>query len=43
MDISPYPSFIYPVKDNRWVPGWMCSPRPQTDATERADNLADAA
>ncbi|EEW4972514.1 chromosome partitioning protein ParB, partial [Escherichia coli] len=21
----------------------MCSPRPQTDATERADNLADAA
>ncbi|EPS5143428.1 chromosome partitioning protein ParB, partial [Shigella sonnei] len=22
---------------------WMCSPRPQTDATERADNLADAA
>ncbi|MDR8331184.1 chromosome partitioning protein ParB, partial [Acinetobacter baumannii] len=23
--------------------GWMCSPRPQTDATERADNLADAA
>ncbi len=31
------------MKDNRWVPGWMCSPRPQTDATERADNLADAA
>ncbi|ELK3139475.1 ParB/RepB/Spo0J family partition protein, partial [Escherichia coli] len=21
------------MKDNRWVPGWMCSPRPQTDAT----------
>lgn len=21
----------------------VCSPRPQTDATERADNLADAA
>ncbi|HDV2993804.1 TPA: ParB/RepB/Spo0J family partition protein, partial [Escherichia coli] len=20
------------MKDNRWVPGWMCSPRPQTDA-----------
>ena len=31
------------MKDNRWVPGWMCSPRPQTDATEHADNLADAA
>ncbi|HDY3091126.1 TPA: ParB/RepB/Spo0J family partition protein [Salmonella enterica] len=31
------------MKDNRWVPGWMCSPRPQTDATERSDNLADAA
>ncbi|EPX9982908.1 ParB/RepB/Spo0J family partition protein [Escherichia coli] len=31
------------MKDNRWGPGWMCSPRPQTDATERADNLADAA
>ncbi|KEP76419.1 ParB/RepB/Spo0J family partition protein [Escherichia coli] len=31
------------MKDNRWVPGWMGSPRPQTDATERADNLADAA
>ena len=33
----------YHMKDNRWVPGWMCSPRPQTDATERTDNLADAA
>ncbi|EFM2298850.1 ParB/RepB/Spo0J family partition protein, partial [Escherichia coli] len=22
------------MKDNRWVPGWMCAPRPQTDATE---------
>ncbi len=31
------------MRDNRWVPGWMCAPRPQTDATERADNLADAA
>ncbi|ENS3240756.1 ParB/RepB/Spo0J family partition protein [Salmonella enterica subsp. enterica serovar Anatum] len=31
------------MKDNRWVPGWMCSPRPQTDATERTGNLADAA
>ena len=31
------------MKDNRWVPGWMCAPRPLTDATERADNLADAA
>ncbi|EGD9825072.1 chromosome partitioning protein ParB, partial [Escherichia coli] len=26
-----------------WVPGWMCAPHPQTDATERTDNLADAA
>ncbi|EJL5706860.1 ParB/RepB/Spo0J family partition protein [Escherichia coli] len=31
------------MKDNRWVPGWMCALRPQTDATERTDNLADAA
>ncbi|HIB1482092.1 TPA: ParB/RepB/Spo0J family partition protein [Salmonella enterica subsp. enterica serovar Muenchen] len=31
------------MKDNRWVPGWMCAPHPQTDATERSDNLADAA
>ncbi|EHM2320808.1 ParB/RepB/Spo0J family partition protein, partial [Escherichia coli] len=23
------------MKDNRWVPGWMCAPRPQTDTTER--------
>ncbi|HBC8138707.1 TPA: ParB/RepB/Spo0J family partition protein, partial [Escherichia coli] len=22
------------MKDNRWVPGWMCAPRPQMDATE---------
>ncbi|ENE89807.1 parB-like partition s domain protein [Escherichia coli P0304777.4] len=22
------------MKDNRWVPGWMCTPRPQTDTTE---------
>ncbi|WP_250382559.1 hypothetical protein, partial [Escherichia coli] len=28
------------MKDNRWVPGWMCAPHPQTDATERTDNLA---
>ncbi|ECH5306229.1 ParB/RepB/Spo0J family partition protein [Salmonella enterica] len=31
------------MKDNCWVPGWMCAPRPQTDTTERTDNLADAA
>ncbi|HCP1556063.1 TPA: ParB/RepB/Spo0J family partition protein [Escherichia coli] len=31
------------MKDNRWVPGWMCAPHPQTDATKRTDNLADAA
>lgn len=31
------------MKYNRWVPGWMCAPHPQTDATERTDNLADAA
>ncbi|EIQ0358618.1 ParB/RepB/Spo0J family partition protein [Escherichia coli] len=31
------------MKDNRWVPGWMCAPRPQTDTTERTDNQADAA
>ncbi|EJC0999135.1 hypothetical protein MX205_004739, partial [Salmonella enterica subsp. enterica serovar Kentucky] len=31
------------MKDNRWVPGWMCAPHPQADATERTDNLADAA
>ncbi|EAW0764617.1 hypothetical protein EA043_25365, partial [Salmonella enterica subsp. enterica serovar Minnesota] len=31
------------MKDNRWVPGWMCALRPQTDTTERTDNLADAA
>ncbi len=31
------------MKDNRWVPCWMCAPHPQTDATERTDNLADAA
>lgn len=31
------------MKDNRWGPGWMCAPRPQTDTTERTDNLADAA
>ncbi|MGK7507358.1 ParB/RepB/Spo0J family partition protein [Salmonella enterica] len=31
------------MKNNRWVPGWMCPPRPQIDATERTDNLADAA
>ncbi|OSK87952.1 hypothetical protein ECXG_04149 [Escherichia coli TA447] len=31
------------MKDNRWVPGWMCAPHPQTDATEHTANLADAA
>ncbi|EET8199001.1 TPA: hypothetical protein ACHKBA_005328, partial [Escherichia coli] len=31
------------MKDNRWVPGWMCTPRPQMDATEHTTNLADAA
>ncbi|ELU9715425.1 ParB/RepB/Spo0J family partition protein [Escherichia coli] len=31
------------MKDNRWVPGWMCAPHLQTDTTERTDNLADAA
>ncbi|MDC9144658.1 ParB/RepB/Spo0J family partition protein [Escherichia coli] len=30
------------MKDNRWVPGWMCPPRPQIDATEHTANLADA-
>ncbi|OEC07849.1 hypothetical protein A8276_25575 [Salmonella enterica subsp. enterica serovar Typhimurium] len=30
-------------KDTRGVPGGMCAPRPQTDATERPDSLADAA
>ncbi|HGD8968419.1 TPA: ParB/RepB/Spo0J family partition protein [Escherichia coli] len=31
------------MKDNRWVPGWMCAPRPQTDTTERTDNQVNAA
>ncbi|HEF0999218.1 TPA: ParB/RepB/Spo0J family partition protein [Escherichia coli] len=33
------------MKDNRWVPGWMCAPRPQaeTEATEYRDNQAEAA
>ncbi|HCD2609935.1 TPA: ParB/RepB/Spo0J family partition protein [Citrobacter koseri] len=31
------------MKDNRWVHGWMCAPRPQMDATEHTTNLADAA
>ncbi|ENQ4471000.1 ParB/RepB/Spo0J family partition protein [Escherichia coli] len=31
------------MKDNRCVPGWMCVPRPQMDATEHTTNLADAA
>ncbi|ENN7511875.1 ParB/RepB/Spo0J family partition protein, partial [Escherichia coli] len=26
------------MKDNRWVPGWMCTPRPQMDATEHTTN-----
>ncbi|HGD8770401.1 TPA: ParB/RepB/Spo0J family partition protein, partial [Escherichia coli] len=30
------------MKDNRWVPGWMCTPRPQaeTETTEYRDNQA---
>ncbi len=33
------------MKDNRWVPDWMCAPRPQaeTETTEYCDNQADAA
>ncbi|CAD5735215.1 ParB/RepB/Spo0J family partition protein [Escherichia coli] len=33
------------MKDNRWVPGWMCAPRPQaeTETTEYRDNQVDAA
>lgn len=33
------------MKDNRWVPGWMCAPRPQaeTETTEYRDNQAEAA
>lgn len=33
------------MNDNRWVPDWMCAPRPQaeTEATEYRDNQADAA
>ncbi|WP_407861488.1 ParB/RepB/Spo0J family partition protein [Escherichia coli] len=31
------------MKDNRWVPDWMCAPRPQTETTERTDNQANAA
>ncbi|EFM1448650.1 ParB/RepB/Spo0J family partition protein [Escherichia coli] len=33
------------MKDNRWVPDWMCAPRPQaeTEVTECRDNQADAA
>ncbi len=33
------------MKDNRWVPGWMCTPRPQaeTETTEYRDDLAEAA
>ncbi|WP_077891875.1 ParB/RepB/Spo0J family partition protein, partial [Escherichia coli] len=33
------------MKDNRWVPGWMCAPRPQaeTETTEYRDTQADAA
>ncbi|WP_105476788.1 ParB/RepB/Spo0J family partition protein [Escherichia coli] len=33
------------MKDSRWVPGWMCAPRPQaeTEATEYRDNQAEAA
>ncbi|HFV4597302.1 TPA: hypothetical protein ACH9NS_004857, partial [Escherichia coli] len=33
------------MKDNRWVPGWMCASRPQaeTETTGYRDNQADAA
>ncbi|EAB8664880.1 hypothetical protein WH705_004501, partial [Shigella sonnei] len=33
------------MKDNRWVPGWMCTPRPQaeTETTEYRDDQAEAA
>ncbi len=33
------------MKDNRWVSGWMCTPRLQaeTETTEYRDNQADAA
>ncbi|EIC9951989.1 ParB/RepB/Spo0J family partition protein [Escherichia coli] len=33
------------MKDNRWVPGWMCAPCPQaeTETTEYRDNQAEAA
>ncbi|EMA2734257.1 TPA: ParB/RepB/Spo0J family partition protein [Escherichia coli] len=33
------------MKDNRWVPGWMCTPRPQaeTEATKDLDDQAEAA
>ena len=33
------------MKDDRWVPDWMCAPRPQaeTETTEYRDNQADAA
>lgn len=33
------------MKDNRWVPDWMCAPRPQaeTETTEYRDNQAEAA
>ncbi|EAQ4834918.1 ParB/RepB/Spo0J family partition protein [Salmonella enterica] len=33
------------MKDNRWVPGWICAPRPQTETetTEYRDDQAEAA
>ncbi|ELR7144338.1 ParB/RepB/Spo0J family partition protein [Escherichia coli] len=33
------------MKDNRWVPGWMCAPRTQaeTETTEYRDDQAEAA
>ncbi|EAA2100143.1 TPA: ParB/RepB/Spo0J family partition protein [Salmonella enterica subsp. enterica serovar Bredeney] len=33
------------MKDNRWVPGWMCAPRPQaeTETTKYRDDHAEAA
>lgn len=32
------------MKDNRWVPGWMCTPRPQaeTETTEYRDDQTEA-
>ncbi|EMX1920379.1 ParB/RepB/Spo0J family partition protein [Escherichia coli] len=42
-DAAEYAEFH--MKDNRWVPGWMCTPRPQaeTETTEYRDDQAEAA